>query len=812
MKPFRTGFGFLLGGKHGPRAFENGDRFEGEWKAGLPDGAGTCSTANGDRYEGDWKAGVKEGKGTLFYASGDRYEGDWKAGVKEGWGTYFSNFRTDYGSRYEGYWKADVRETWGTEYHADGSRYAGEWKADMKEGRGTYSNRYDRYEGDWKEGVREGQGREYFANGDRCEGVWKADVKEGKITYFYASGDRYEGDWKADAKEGKGTLFFTDGSRYEGDWKADVKEGMGLFFANGFRYEGDWKADVREGKGTFFFAGGVRFEGDWTAGVWEGQGTYYTAVGARYEGDWKAGVKEGKGTDFYANGDRYEGDWKAGVREGKGTESYADGDRYEGDWKAGVKEGKGIYFYADGARYEGDWKAGVKEGKGTQFYVNGDRYDGDWVANRKEGRGVFCYANGCQFEAVWIEDNLETATSMTVTEYLFDKQLELITEAILHGGELLVSMQEANNQLQQKIADLGRKMVRRHWMNVDCMAVLRRICTSYEIGVEHSDAFAEKLALHYMDEIDEFNSSSARARAVHSKMRTLELDLRCYSQVLCDLKNSSLQTFMSVLQAAKAIQRDQTSQICTVVDALADELSTVRRTLRATCQNLVRAPKRNNTYLQLIFQSTATDWKQTKQRYGLPERLLSQGTEDIDEFDRLKAQERDLRDRINPMKRQIACYAVNDSWDVPSCVEDEIDGEGVEVTTRDQATQVSTASNEGIIVVTRSKNECSQSLVMLESQLREVRENLESVCQTLVRAFCRKSIYVQIIFDSTAVDWNQTKLQYGLQDKLLSQSVEDIEEFERLKLQERHLTGHINTLKKEVRCCECMLRDLYDEI
>jgi uncharacterized protein YlxW (UPF0749 family) len=661
--------------------------------------------------------------------------------------------------------------------------------------------------------VRQGKGTYYTADGARYEGDWKANVREGKGTFFYAHGARYEGDWKRDVSDRKGTCFYADGSRYEGDYKAGVREGKGtVFYADGSRYEGDWKAGVKEGKGTVFYADGSRYEGDWKAGVKEGKGTVFYADGSRYEGDWEAGAKEGNGTYYTADGARYEGDWKAGVKEGKGTVFYADGSRYEGDWKADVKEGKGTYYSADGARYEGDWKANVREGKGTVFYVNGDRCDGCWHANRREGCGVFCYANGCQFEAIWIEDNLETAASMTVTEHMFDKQLGLITEDILRGGELLVSMQDASNQLQQKIADLAKKFVRRHWMNADCMAVLRKICSSYEVDVEYSDSSAEKSALHYMDEIEEFYTSSARAWAVHSKMRILELDLRCYSQVQCDLMNSSPQTFMSVLQAAKAIQRDQASQICTVVDALADELSTVRRDLRAPCQNLVRAPERNNTYLQLIFQSTATDWKQTKQRYGLPERLLSQGMEDIEEFDRLKEQERDLRDRISSTKRQIACYAVYDGRDVPSCVENEVVGKGVEVTKRDQATQLSNTSNEEIVKVTRFKKECSQSLGMLESQLREVRENLELVCQTLVRAFCRKSTYVQIIFGSTAVNWNQTKLQYGLQDKLLSQSVEDIEEFEHLKLLERHLTDHINTLKKEVRCCECMLRDLYDEI
>ena len=45
--------------------------------------------ATGDKYVGEFKAGVMEGKGTFYYASGSKYEGEYKADVKEGKGTYY---------------------------------------------------------------------------------------------------------------------------------------------------------------------------------------------------------------------------------------------------------------------------------------------------------------------------------------------------------------------------------------------------------------------------------------------------------------------------------------------------------------------------------------------------------------------------------------------------------------------------------------------------------------------------------------------------------------------------------------------------
>ena len=50
------------------------------------EGKGIHYYNNGSRYEGDFRNGKKEGKGKYIYNNGDRYEGDWKNDIKEGKG------------------------------------------------------------------------------------------------------------------------------------------------------------------------------------------------------------------------------------------------------------------------------------------------------------------------------------------------------------------------------------------------------------------------------------------------------------------------------------------------------------------------------------------------------------------------------------------------------------------------------------------------------------------------------------------------------------------------------------------------------
>ena len=71
-------------------------RYEGEVnKAGDPEGEGTLEYPGNDEflrqiYEGQFVNKKAHGKGTMRWNQGDKYEGDWKDGLRHGKGEYWS--------------------------------------------------------------------------------------------------------------------------------------------------------------------------------------------------------------------------------------------------------------------------------------------------------------------------------------------------------------------------------------------------------------------------------------------------------------------------------------------------------------------------------------------------------------------------------------------------------------------------------------------------------------------------------------------------------------------------------------------------
>ena len=71
-------------------------RYEGEVnKAGDPEGEGSLEYPGNDEflrqiYEGQFVNKKAHGKGTMRWNQGDKYEGDWKEGLRHGKGEYWS--------------------------------------------------------------------------------------------------------------------------------------------------------------------------------------------------------------------------------------------------------------------------------------------------------------------------------------------------------------------------------------------------------------------------------------------------------------------------------------------------------------------------------------------------------------------------------------------------------------------------------------------------------------------------------------------------------------------------------------------------
>jgi hypothetical protein len=146
-------------------------------------GYGTFIYDNGNKYEGDWKDTKQEGQGTMIIPNSNKYIGEWKNGNPDGHGTIIS----PNGDKYVSQWKDGIPEKQVTITYQNGGSYTGENKNGIPEGQGTfiYSNG-DKYIGKFKDGIRNGKGNYFVANGTQIKGIWK----NGQLTQNSSSTSR----------------------------------------------------------------------------------------------------------------------------------------------------------------------------------------------------------------------------------------------------------------------------------------------------------------------------------------------------------------------------------------------------------------------------------------------------------------------------------------------------------------------------------------------------------------------------------------------------------------------------------------------
>ena len=87
----------------GATRFLNGDRYQGEWRAGKRNGQGTYTSANGNTYVGEFSDNNHDGWGRLTFANGDVYVGEWVQGRRHGQGVEYAS---DGLVRRSGQWRA----------------------------------------------------------------------------------------------------------------------------------------------------------------------------------------------------------------------------------------------------------------------------------------------------------------------------------------------------------------------------------------------------------------------------------------------------------------------------------------------------------------------------------------------------------------------------------------------------------------------------------------------------------------------------------------------------------------------------------
>ena len=167
------------------------------------------------RYEGIIINEKREIKGVMIYNNGAKYEGEWKDNKKHGKGIFISshylNCENNPGLKYDGEFFNDKFDGYGKVVYSNGDKYEGEWKNNKQHGRGTLINfTGTKFEGEWLNGKIEGIGKYYMNNGDIYEGHFSDNKFNGYGKYFYNNGNYIEGIFKDDAPTANSILHRKD--------------------------------------------------------------------------------------------------------------------------------------------------------------------------------------------------------------------------------------------------------------------------------------------------------------------------------------------------------------------------------------------------------------------------------------------------------------------------------------------------------------------------------------------------------------------------------------------------------------------------
>ncbi len=256
-------------------------------------GKGTYQFENGNKYQGQFRGGKLQGKGTIFFANGNSYNGDWVGSLREGVGVYtFNNGNVYTGAFHKGRFSGQGTMTFGS-----GNKYVGAWENDLPNGTGFYS----------------------FKSGERYNGNFKNGMFEGNGTMTYPTGEKYAGEWKNNLKEGEGKFYAPDGKVTSGQWNAGKmtssetgevdltstpgpNQNNGTAAANAKSLPDCNNTYCKEGIGQFMYGDNSRYVGEFKDGQPEGQGTCYYGNGDKYVGRWEKHAPKGEGIMYYRTG------------------------------------------------------------------------------------------------------------------------------------------------------------------------------------------------------------------------------------------------------------------------------------------------------------------------------------------------------------------------------------------------------------------------------------------------------------------------------------------------------------------------------
>ena len=155
-------------------------------KGDCENGQGTYQSADGDRYAGQWVAGLPSGTGTYSYDDGSVYIGEFKAGLFDGQGQ--ATFVTQDRSGHDRYARQNFAIRRALLWIACGAPCAWILTAVFPPGCSAVPWQV----GQWKDNTRHGQGVMTWADGSKFEGEWREGKINGEGVQHFVSGDKYE--------------------------------------------------------------------------------------------------------------------------------------------------------------------------------------------------------------------------------------------------------------------------------------------------------------------------------------------------------------------------------------------------------------------------------------------------------------------------------------------------------------------------------------------------------------------------------------------------------------------------------------------
>lgn len=130
---FKEVNGEIINHGKGTFEFDNGNKYDGDWKDGKYDGFGEFTHATGEKYQGFWKDNNKNGLGVYDWGEGNKYIGEFKDDMKHGKGIQYFKYdkEDDFIKKYEGFYQNDKKDIYGILNYEEGI-YEGEWKNNKK--------------------------------------------------------------------------------------------------------------------------------------------------------------------------------------------------------------------------------------------------------------------------------------------------------------------------------------------------------------------------------------------------------------------------------------------------------------------------------------------------------------------------------------------------------------------------------------------------------------------------------------------------------------------------------------------------------